>query len=144
MADLYDPRNVAVIVNGQEIVGFAEGTFIRGERAAERYPEPHVGAKGEVTWVRNGNNTGTVTITLKHNSASNAFLTSLFKEQDQPGTQITISVQDRNFDGDVSISGSDCRIANVPPWERGAEVGSVEWVIRVADFDAAFEGATRA
>src|SRR5690606_24058624 len=144
MADLYDPRNVAVIVNGQEIVGFAEGTFIRGERAAERYPEPHVGAKGEVTWFRNGNNTGMVTITLKHDSASNAFLTRLFRQQDQPGTLITIPVQDWNFDGYVSISGIDCRIVTVPPWERGAEVGSVEWVIRVAGFDAAFEGATRA
>jgi len=57
MADLYDPRNVAVIVNGREIVGFAEGTFIEAERSTERY-SADVGAKGEVTFVRSADDTG--------------------------------------------------------------------------------------
>lgn len=141
MADLYDPRLVAVYVNGREIVGFAEGTFIEGERATERYGEPDVGAKGEVTWVRSANDTGIVTLTLKHNSASNGYLTNLFKRQDEPGFEITISVVDRNFDGDVGIGGSNCKIANLPTFSRGAEVENVEWVFRVADYDAVFEGA---
>ena len=140
MADQYDPRQVAVFINGQEIVGFAGGTFITAERSAERYGEPDVGAKGEVTWVRSADDTGTITLTLKHNSVSNAYLTELFREQDEPGAEITISVVDRNFEGDVSVGGSDCRIANLPPFTRGAEVETIEWVIRVADYDAVFEG----
>lgn len=140
MADQYDPRQVAVIVNGREIVGFAEGTFISAERSSERYGEPDVGAKGEVTWVRSADDTGTITLTLKHNSASNGYLHELFRQQDDPGFELTVSVVDRNFDGDVSVGGSDARIANLPPFNRGEEVEDVEWVIRVADYDAAFEG----
>lgn len=140
MADQYDPRQVAVIVNGREIVGFAEGTFITAERSTERYGEPDVGAKGEVTWVRSADDTGTITLTLKHNSASNGFLTELFREQDEEGAELTVSVVDRNFEGDVSVGGSDAKIANLPAFSRGAEVEDVEWVIRVADFDAVFEG----
>lgn len=140
MADMYDPRQVAVIVNGREIVGFAEGTFVTGERSTDRYGEPDVGAKGEVTWVRSADDTGTITITLKHNSASNAYLHQLFQQQDEPGGEVTVSVVDRNFDGDVSVGGSDARIANLPSFSRGAEVEDVEWVIRVADYSAAFEG----
>lgn len=141
MADMYDPRQVAVIVNGQELVGFADGTFIQGERSNERYGEPHVGAKGEVTFVRNADDTGTITVTLKHNSASNAFLMQLWREQDEDGTELTVSVIDRNFDNDVSVGGSQAKIANLPAFSRGDEVEDVEWVFRVADYDAAFEGA---
>lgn len=138
MADLYDPRNVAVIVNGREIVGFAEGTFIEAERSTERY-SPDVGAKGEVTFVRSADDTGTVTITLKHNSPSNAFLHELWRQQDDPTAEpITILVQDRNFDGDVSVSGSECKIVNLPPFSRGDEVEDAEWQFLLANYESAF------
>jgi len=138
MADLYDPRNVAVIVNGREIVGFAEGTFIEAERSTERY-SADVGAKGEVTFVRSADDTGTVTITLKHNSPSNAFLYQLWQQQDNPNAEpITILVQDRNFNGDVSVSGSECKIVNLPPFSRGDEVEDAEWQFLLANYESAF------
>jgi len=138
MADLYDPRNVAVIVNGREIVGFAEGTFIEAERSTERY-SADVGAKGEVTFVRSADDTGTVTITLKHNSPSNAFLHQLWQQQDNPNAEpITILVQDRNFDDDVSVSGSECKIVNLPPFSRGDEVEDAEWQFLLANYESAF------
>jgi len=138
MADLYDPRNVAVIVNGREIVGFAEGTFIEAERSTERY-SADVGAKGEVTFVRSADDTGTLTITLKHNSPSNAFLYQLWQQQDNPNAEpITILVQDRNFNGDVSVSGSECKIVNLPPFSRGDEVEDAEWQFLLANYESAF------
>jgi len=139
MADQYDPRNVAVIVNGQEIVGFAEGTFIEAERSTERW-SADVGAKGEVTFVRSADDTGTVTITLKHNSPSNSHLYELFQQQDEQGAApITISIQDRNFDGDVSVSGSECKIVNPPTFSRGDEIEDAEWQFLVADYQAVFD-----
>lgn len=138
MADQYDPRNVAVIVNGVEIVGFADGTFIEGERSTERY-SADVGAKGDVTFVRSADDTGTITITLKHNSPSNAHLLELWRQQDDPNAEpITILVQDRNFDGDVGVSGSQCKIVNLPAFSRGDEVEDSEWQFLVADYEAAF------
>lgn len=138
MADQYDPRLVAVIVNGRQIVGFAEGTFIEGERNTERY-SADVGAKGEVTFVRSADDTGTITITLKHNSPSNPYLYELWRQQDDPSAEpITILVQDRNFDGDVGIGGSECKIVNLPAFSRGDEIEDAEWEFLVADYEAAF------
>lgn len=138
MADQYDPRKVAVIVNGREIVGFAEGTFIEGALSSERW-SADVGAKGEVTFVRNADPTGTITITLKHNSPSNGFLHELFKQQDEEGAEpITISVQDRNFEQDVGLSGSECRIIKWPDFSRGDEIEDAEWEFLVADYESAF------
>ena len=139
MADQYDPRQVAVFVDGQEIVGFAEGTMISVERSNPRW-SADVGAKGEATAVRSADDTATATITLKHNSVSNQLLHQLWAEQDEPGRQISFSVTDRNFDGDVSVSGSDCKIVNLPTFTRGAEVESMEWEILIFDYNAAFEG----
>jgi hypothetical protein len=139
MADQYDPRQVAVFVDGQEIVGFAEGTMISVERSNPRW-SADVGAKGEATAVRSADDTATATITLKHNSVSNQLLHQLWAEQDEPGRQISFSVTDRNFDGNVSVSGSDCKIVNLPTFTRGAEVESVEWEILIFDYNAAFEG----
>lgn len=138
MTDQHDARNVAVLVNGTEIVGFSEDTFVEGEQNEERW-SPHVGAKGEVTWVRNSDNTGTIKISLKHNSPSNGFLHQLYKQQDEPGAEpITVSVQDRNFDGDVGISGSEAKIVKVPDFARGPEVEDSEWEFSVADYESAF------
>lgn len=138
MATQYDPRQVAVIVSGREIVGFAEGTFIEAERSTERW-SADVGAKGDVTFVRSADDTGTVTITLKHDSPSNAYLHELWRQQDEPGAEsITISIQDRNFDGDVGVSGSECKIVNLPPFTRGDEVEDAEWQFLLEDYDSAF------
>lgn len=139
MATNYDPRKVAVLANGIEIVGFAEGTFIEAERSVARW-EPHVGAKGEVTMVRSANDTGTIKLTLKHNSPSNAYLSQLWKLQDLPGAEISIVVSDRNFIADVSASGSDAKIANLPAFARGDEVEDAEWEFVVADYTQATEG----
>src|SRR5690606_1278462 len=138
MADQYDHRFVAVIVNGRQIVGFAEGTFVEGERNTERY-SADVGAKGEVTRVRTADDTGNITITLKHNSPSNSYLYELWRQQANPSAEpITILVPDRNFDRDVSIGRSQCKIVNLPAISRGDEVEDAEWEFLVADYDAAF------
>lgn len=139
MAETYDPRQVAVFIDGQEIVGFAEGTMISVERSNPRW-SADVGAKGEATAVRSADDTATATITLKHNSVSNQLLHQLWADQDEPGRTISFSVVDRNFDGDVSAGGSDCKIVNLPPFTRGAEIESVEWEILIFDYNAAFEG----
>lgn len=137
MVDTYDPRNVAVIVNGTEIVGFADGTFVEGEKVEDRY-STHVGAKGEVTFLRSADDTGTITITLKANSPSNGYLMEVYKEQDEPDSFVSVSVQDRNFDGDVSAAGSQAKIVKVPNFSRGAEMEEAEWQFLVADYEMAF------
>src|SRR5690606_26435867 len=82
--------------------------------------------------------TGTITITLKHNSPSNSYLYELWRQQDDPSAEpITILVQDRHFDGDVSIGGSERKIVNLPAFSRGDEMEDAEWEFLVADYEAA-------
>lgn len=140
MAKQYDPRQVAVIVNGQEVVGFADGTMINVARRNPRW-DVDVGAQGDVVGTRSADDTAVATITLQHTSPSNALLTQIWKEQDEPGFELGFSAQDRNFEADVSTSGSNGRITNLPDWERGGDVADVEWEIIIYDHDVAFEGA---
>jgi len=134
MADQYDPRNVAVIVNGQQIVGFADGTFIEAEKDEDTWSKD-VGAQGDVTFVRSADPTGTITLTLKHNSPSNAYLTELARSEET----VSILIQDKNFDGDVSAGGSEAKVQKPASFSRGDEVEDMEWVFLVADYEQAFD-----
>lgn len=130
----YDPKSVIVTINGRPLTGFADGTFIKGERNNDTY-STHVGVDGEVTRVKNNDKTGTISITLKHNSPSN----KLLEEYAKKGTMFNINVTDRNFDGDVGIGGSEAWISKPAAFERGKEVSDREWTIHVADYDQVFE-----
>lgn len=139
MATVHDPRLIGVIINGVELVGFADDTMIQIERSTPRW-SADVGARGETTPVRSADDTATATITLKHNSASNNFLHRLWREQDTPGFELSLSAFDRNRGAEATAGGSECRITNLPDFERGAGVTSDEWEILIFDYDAAFEG----
>lgn len=130
----YDPKAVIVTFNGKIITGFADGTFIKGERNEDVYTN-HVGIDGKVTRVKNNNNTGTITITLKHNSPSNRLLEKYAKS----GKVGNISVTDTNFDDDVSMGGSEAWVKKPAAFERGKEVSDREWVFDTADYDQVFD-----
>ena len=92
-ADSYNPKLVNLFMKTHRVVGFAEGTMINGSRNNDKQSQ-NVGSKGEVTFVENADKTGTVEITLKHNSASLRYIRRLFKT----GEKFPISVFDfRDF-----------------------------------------------
>ncbi len=128
--DTYDPKKVKIIVAGLVIVGFADGTKIVGERNTEKRTQ-HVGTDGANTFVESADDTGTITITLKHNSPSNLALRELYKSKDT----FSAAIVDGNFEGDVGIAGSECVVENMPAFERGKEVSEPEWVLLVADYE---------
>ena len=125
----YDPRQVSVIVNGLFLTGFAESTFVSTEKAEDNYA-PHVGAQGEVDRSRNVSPLGTITVTLKQTSPSNAVLNNLAKSKDT----FPARVVDNNEPKTV-IGGSECWIIKQPDMERSNEISSNEWQIQVADYD---------
>lgn len=130
MAKSYDPKKVSLIVDGQFIVGFMDGTFITAEKNEDNIT-PHIGAQGDVTFSESADETGTLTITLKQNSSSLAYLQSLSKQKREFGAQV-IDANDGNF----KAGGTQCRIQKTPGREFGAEVAGVEVAIYVADYDA--------
>lgn len=65
----YDPQAVIVTIDKLPIVGFSDGDAITVERN-EDFSNETVGIKGEVSRAINRNATGTLTVTLQHNSPS--------------------------------------------------------------------------
>ncbi|MEK4131990.1 phage protein [Solibacillus sp. FSL W8-0474] len=124
----YDPKKVSFVADGQFIVGYMDGTFITTEKNEDN-TIPHVGAQGDVSFTESADETGTITITVKQNSSSLPFLTSLSKQK----KEFAANVIDAN-DGSFKAGGTRCRILKTPGREYGAEISGVEIAIYVADY----------
>lgn len=129
MAQTYDFKKVSVIVDGQYIVGFMDGTVITCEKNEDNII-PHVGADGEVTFAESADNTGTITLTLKQTSSSLPFLQRLATQKREFAAQVI------DANGNFKAGGTQCRILKTPSREFGSEVSGVEVQIYVADYQA--------
>lgn len=130
MSVTYDSKKVNLIVNysggTHAITGFAEGSEIAIARNSEAYTQ-HKGIKGDVDFAETNDNSGTITITLKHTSASNRVLTEIFNNREQ----FDCYVVDGNDFSKTKDGGSDCVIQKPADKSFGAEIGEREWVIAV-------------
>lgn len=133
----YDPSKVIILVNNNALTGFAEDSMIKGVRSSEKR-SMSVGCKGEVTFCTSADNRGEITIKLKDTSPSNNVLMSLY-QSDKEFPFACVDLNSTNG-GDLGIAGSRCKIKNLPEFNRGKSVGESEWVLLVADYEAAFAG----
>lgn len=72
----YDPKKVNVIVGGRVITGFASDGVVTLAKSEDSVT-PSVGAKGDVTYSENANESGTVSLTLMSTSSSLSYLRDL-------------------------------------------------------------------
>lgn len=72
----YDARNVTVVVGGQYLTGYGEGTFVEWEKDEDNF-ETSVSAMGDVGVATVNNTLGTVTITLMQTSPSVSYMNAL-------------------------------------------------------------------
>ena len=72
----YDPKKVNVIVGGRTITGFAADGVVSVTKNEDSIT-PAVGAKGDVTYSENANESGTIAITLMSTSSSLSYLREL-------------------------------------------------------------------
>jgi len=135
----YDPAKVVAIFRGIPILGFAEGTFIAGEREVDAFSKV-AGARGEITRVRSRNRSGTVTITLMAESPSNDSLSAVAVLDEASGLGFgPLMVKDLN--GNTVLSAPIAWIQKVPNVEHATDASTREWVIAVAQFDVHVGGA---
>ena len=134
MSNEYDPTEVFVVVGGTIITGFAEDSMVSAERMEDKV-ELHTGAQGEQTFVKNANDAGEMTITLKHNSPSIPILKGYYKA----GNKFPVNVVDANFEGEVHAGGSEAMISNPGAFERGGGVSDKEFTLLIADYDEVFD-----
>ena len=130
MPAIYSPKDVTVIVNGEYITGFAEGTFVTIEKDEDSI-SPSVGAQGDVAVAISCNNLHSATFILQQTSPSVATLDRLHKA----GNMFTVSVTCKSKDGSIDES-FDCESALVKkPATRNYsnEIESREYSIQCLD-----------
>lgn len=116
----YDPQKVNVIVDGRVITGFASDGVVTLTRNSDSVT-PAVGAKGDVAYSENADETGTVAITLMSTSASLSYLRGLEAKR----KMVTVSVQDVNDNDAFVMSCDNCRVLKMPDAARTKEPGTV-------------------
>ncbi len=116
----YDPQKVNVIVDGRVITGFASDGVVTLTRNSDSVT-PAVGAKGDVAYSENADETGTVAIALMSTSASLSYLRGLEAKR----KMVTVSVQDVNDNDAFVMSCDNCRVLKMPDAARTKEQGTV-------------------
>ena len=116
----YDPKKINVVVGGRVITGFAPDGVVTLTKNEDSVT-PSVGAKGDVVYAENANESGTVAITLLSTSSSLAYLRGL--EARRKAVNVTIS--DVNDADNFAMSGDKCRILKMPDLARQKEQSTV-------------------
>ena len=134
----YDPSKVSVIVGGEVISGFADGTFINAERNEDAFTYV-AGSAGKGTRVKNANKSGLITITLQGTSPSNAALNA-FADADERDNSGVFSILVRDNSGLDQAKGLNAWVKKKPSMEKAKELSNKEWIIEVEELELKPEG----
>lgn len=116
----YDPKKVNVIVGGRALTGFAADGVVTLTRNEDSVT-PSVGAKGDVCYSENANESGTIAVTLMSTSSSLAYLRSLEAKR----KAVPVTVTDVNDADSFVMSAEECRVRKMPDVARQKEQGTV-------------------
>lgn len=136
----YDPSKVSVSWGGIPLSGFAEGSFIKVTPAEESWVKV-VGSDGTVTRVRVKNDTAQVSVVLKQSSASNDYLSAVWKEDKKFGNRLEpFMLKDQM--GTTKILAEQSWIVNCNSVECGKDLTNREWILDtgVVDLDIGGNG----
>lgn len=122
----YDPKKVNVIVGGRIITGFAADGVVTLAKSEDSVT-PSVGAKGDVAYSENANESGTVSLTLMSTSSSLAYLRDLEAKR----RSVNVSITDANDDTAFTMNEDNCRITKMPDVARQKEQSTVTVTIYV-------------
>lgn len=119
----YDPDQVVLTIDDTPVVGFQEGEAITVERNSD-FSSETIGMKGETSRNVNRDNTGTLTITLQHNSPSVAQIEEMAHQDYPPVVRVNV------FDpaSAESFGTSYAWLKTDASHSFGDEVGSREYV----------------
>ncbi len=134
----YSPQQVAVIVSGLQITGFADGTFVEISPSAD-LSSFQVGADGEVARSISSNKTCVVSLTLQQVSPSNDILSGMIEiDSLTGGVLFPVSVLDLR--GRTVFVASQCWISKRPTLTFAQEVTDRVWEITTGAPSVWFSG----
>ena len=128
----YNGKKITVVVNGTFLTGFRDGDVYNYEEGEDRFTR-YEGVDGVIDYSERAGNPCTLTIGLKNNSPSNAYLDELYQNR----TEINITIKDVN-EGGKTISASNAVIMKRPDEAKGKEIGENEWTFDCPDHSVTY------
>jgi hypothetical protein len=121
----YDPKEVRVIVAGIPLRGFADGSKVEVEQTEDTFSMV-TGSDGDVTRVRNNNDSGMIRVRLQQSSSSNTYLSGLHAADKLTGKMVVPVMVKDSLGDSVHFAGSAWlrRPANAG---YAKELGTREW-----------------
>jgi hypothetical protein len=129
----YDPSQVAVIVAGVPMGGFADGSFVTVERSNDTFTKVS-GADGVVSRAKSNDKSGTIKITLQQTSPSNDVLQGIAL-LDEISNQGVVPILIQDFSGRSTYISAFGWVKKPPSSEFAKEVSNREWELDCADLD---------
>lgn len=123
----YDPKQVSLIVGGNIITGFTDGTFIVAERNENMW-NLKVGVDGIGTRAKTNNQSGKLTITLHQSSPSNDALSALAASDELSNTG-AVPVLMKDNSGRTVVTALTAWIQKYANGEFAKEVANRVWVL---------------
>lgn len=134
----YDFKQVAVIIGGRQMTGFAEGDDVVKVGRDEDAFTMTVGADGEGTRSKSNNKAGKLTIKLKAASESNQILDG-FALADELGNAGLVPFLVKDNSGATLHAAEQSYIVKRPESALGMSEGEREWILQTDNL-AMFEG----
>ena len=127
----YIPSDVVVQIGGAILSGYADGTFVRAARNGPGYSQV-TGGDGDTSRTKLSDLSGTIVVTLKQTSNSNAILGGLAIL----GTVMPAMVKDVN--GNTVIAAAEAWVLQPSDAEFATEETDREWTIQCAELEFLF------
>ena len=123
----YDPAAVILTVDDQNILGYADGSFVNIARNNDLFTLT-VGADGEATRSKSNDLSGRITITLQQTSPSNDILSAL-ADADEQSNQGVFAVQLKDASGQTLGAGERAWVVKKADAPFAKETENREWII---------------
>lgn len=134
----YDMKNVNLLITTSAsqfyVTGFSSGSSITAEKSKDKYTI-HTGIKGDSSYAKNNDNSGTIKFKIKIDSQSNGPLYALAQSDET----FNAAIIDANDSSKSKVNAADCVIQKPANYERSAELKDGEWTIGCPSMDIQYD-----
>lgn len=127
----YDPKQVQVIVGGNPITGYADGTFVTVSFDEQQWNKV-TGADGLTSRSKTNNYSGSITLTLLSTANSNDILSALWS-RDRRSNDGVVSILVKDAMGRTKWSSSQAWIRQMPDQDFSKETEERAWILDCVD-----------
>lgn len=128
----YSPQDVTVVMDGHQVVGFVDGTFLTIELPQEEQFKIRRAADGTTHRSYHPITGVYLRLVLAQSSPSNDFLDGMLKS-DTSSLQSFFSIMLKDANGSSSLQANECFVAKAPNMTFGTSIEEREWLVYCSD-----------